>query len=139
MSRHRNRQERVPHGAAFPERPATATRAFEVTARQIDGLRDGAVDLLRVEIHQLRRSDRRAEYGEDGSRMEPARHDRRDEIGRHPLHDLIGGGDGSYVFRSRRGGDFSRGERGWDDRTARMGEHAEGVPLAAGEYGLGVD
>ena len=52
------------------------------------------MDLVFVEALQFGRGNRRAENPKDRPRMKAARHHRRDELGGHPLHDFVPGGDG---------------------------------------------
>jgi hypothetical protein len=73
-----------------------------------------------------------------GLAWKAARHHRRNEVGRHPLHDLVArreGGDEIPAGGARR---FRRDEGARDDARAGVGEHAEGVPLAAGKRHLRV-
>ena len=129
----------VAHGAALAERTAAAARAFEIARRQVDALRDGAVHLLGVETADLGGGHRAPENPEHRPRVKPARHHGRDELGGHPLHDLVTGGDPGEEGFPRRTGRLGRGERRRQYRGAGMGQHAKGVPLAAGEDDLGVD
>ncbi len=74
-----------------------------------------------------------------GPAWKAARHDGRDELGGHALHDFVAGGDGGQELLAGSAGDLRRDEGGRQDRDAGMGQHAEGVPLAAGEDRLRVD
>ena len=139
MLRQRHGEQRIADGAALAQRTAAAARALQIAGRQIDALGDGAVDLVRVEALDLRRRDRRAEDAEHRSGVEAARHHRRDEFGSHALHDLVGGGDGGEKHFARAARDFRRDEGRRQDRDAGVGEHAERVPLAAGEDHLRID
>ena len=118
---------------------AAAARAFEVAGRQVYALRNRAVDLARVEALQFGRGNGRAKNPEHRARVKAARHDGRNELGRHPLHDLVTGGDRRQELLAGGAGDFRRGERGWQDRDAGMSEHAEGIPFSAGKDHLGID
>jgi hypothetical protein len=71
--------------------------------------------------------------------VETARHDGRDELRRHALHDFVAGRDGDEELLAGSAGDLRRDEGRRKDRDARMGQHAEGVPFAAGENRLGID
>ena len=62
---HRDRQQGIAHGGAFADRASAAASALQIAARQIDALGDGAVDLLGVQTHELRRGNRGAEDTED--------------------------------------------------------------------------
>ena len=42
-------EQRVAHRAALAQRAAAAARAFEIAGREVDALRDRAVDLVGVE------------------------------------------------------------------------------------------
>ncbi len=134
-----HRQERVAHGTAFAQRAPAAAGAFEIAGGEVDALGDGAVDLVFVEAAELGRGDRRAEDAEHRPGVEAARHDRRDELGGHPLHDLVAGGDRGQECLARGAGRLGRGQRRRQDRRAGMGQHAKGVPLAAGKDRLGID
>ena len=92
-----------------------------------------------VEAVQFGGGDRGAEDPEHRPGVKAARHDGRNEFGRHPLHDLVGCGDGGQEFAAGSAGHFRRDESRRQDRDAGMGQHAESVPLAAGEDHLGVD
>jgi hypothetical protein len=102
-------------------------------------LRDRIVHLAGVEPLDFRRRHRRAENAEHRPGMKAARHDGRDELGRHPLHDLVAGGDGREEGLAVDALPFGRRQRGRQCRGAGMGQHAERVPFAAGEDHLGVD
>ena len=100
--RHGDGEQCVAHGAALAQRTAAAARAFQVAGGEVDALRDRAVDLLGVELLQLRRGDRGAEDAEHRAGVEAARHHRGDELGGHPLHHLVAGGDGGEELRGPR-------------------------------------
>ena len=134
-----HRQERVAHGTPFAQRAPAAPGTFEIAGGEVDALGDGAVDLGFVERAQLGGGDRRAEDAEHRPGVETARHDRRDELGGHPLHDLVAGGDRGQQRPARSAGRLGRGQRRRQDRRAGVGQHAEGVPLAAGKDRLGID
>ena len=71
--------------------------------------------------------------------MEPACHHRWDELGGQALHDFVGRRDPGDVLLAR--GTFKLGgyKASRDDRCARMGQHAEGVPLSARKHHLSID
>ena len=70
--------------------------------------------------------------------MEAARHHRRNEVRGQPLHDLVARRDAGDEVPSRGPRRFGRDEAAGDDAGARMRQHAEGVPLAAGHRHLRV-
>ena len=102
-------------------------------------MRDRAVDLIGIKPADFRRRDRRAENPEHRPGVKAARHHGRDELGGHPLHDLITGGDAGQKVTAGTAARLGRRERSRQDCDAGMGQHAEGVPLAAGEDCLGID
>ena len=120
---------RVANGGALAQ-----GAAFEVAARQIRAERDRGVDLVVGEAHDLRGGDRGAEDAEHRSGVEPARHDRRNPVGGHPLHHLVAGRDAGDEVPARRAFHFRGNQRGRDDRRPGMREHPEGVPLAARQH-----
>jgi hypothetical protein len=69
-------------------------------------LGDGAVNLTFVKTLQFGGGDRCAEDAEHRPRMKAARHDRRNELGGHALHDLVAGGYGGQEFLAGCTGDF---------------------------------
>jgi hypothetical protein len=97
------------------------------------------VDLARVEALDLAGGDRGAENPEHRPGMKAARHDGRDKFRGHALHDFVASGDSGQELAAGAAGRFRRGECRRQYRDAGMGQHAEGVPLAAGEDRLGVD
>ena len=111
LLRQRHGQQRVAYRAALAQRPAAAAGALQVAGREVDALGDGAVDLLRVEALDLRRSDRRAEDAEHRPGVEAARHHRRDEVGGHALHDLVARDDAGDVLLAGRAVDLRRDQR----------------------------
>ncbi len=134
----RHRQHRVAHGGALAQRAAAAACPFEIAGRQARAERDRAVHLVFGEPHDLRGGDGRAEDAEHHAGVEAARHHRGNEVGGHPLHDLVARGEtGEEVAAGGPAG--LRGHEGaGDDARAGMGQHAKGVPLAAGHRHLGV-
>ena len=134
-----HREQGIAHRPALPQRAAAAARTFEIAGSEIDALRDGAVDLALVETAELGGGDRGAKDAEDRPGMKAARHDRRDEFGRHPLHHLIAGSDRDEKIAAGGARNFGRGQCRRQDRGAGVGQHAEGVPFAAGENRLRVD
>src|SRR5438046_2827724 len=81
-------------GSSVASRSTTAAApAFEIARGEVDALRDRAVDLLGIEAADLCGGDGGAEDAEHRPGVKAARHDGRDELGGHPLHDLITGGD----------------------------------------------
>ncbi len=139
VPRHRNREQRVAHRAALAQRAAAAARAFEIAGSKINALRDRAIDLVCVEAMDLRGRHRGAEDPEHRPGMKAARHHGWDELGRHPLHDLITGGNAGQELPAGAAGRLGRDQGRGKDRDARMGQHAERVPLAAGENRFRVD
>ena len=51
---------------------------------------DRIVDLIFGPLRYLRSGDGSAKRSEHGPGVEPARHDGRDEVGSHSLHNLVG-------------------------------------------------
>jgi hypothetical protein len=129
----RYRKHRVTHRRAFAQSLAAAARTFEIARGEARTQRDRAVQLLLVEAKDFGSCDRRAENREHRSGMKTPRHDGRNEVRCHALHDFVACSDAREVVlaRSRRG--FRRGEPGGNDRRAGMREHAERVPLPARE------
>ncbi len=102
-------------------------------------MRDRVVHLAGVEPLDFCRRDRRAENPEHRPGVKAARHHARDEFRRHALHDFVAGGDAGQERLARSAARLGGGERRRQDRGAGMGQHAERVPLAAGEDRLGID
>ena len=88
-----HRKQGVAHRAALAQRAAAAARTFKIARSEVDALRDGTMDLLRIEPAELGGGNRGAKNAEHRTGVKTARHNRRDKLGRHPLHDFIAGGD----------------------------------------------
>ena len=86
LTRQRHREHRVAGGGALPQ-----AAALEIAAGQVDAETDRVRRLVLGEAHDLRGRDGGAEDAEDGPGVEAARHQGRNEIGGHPLHDLVTG------------------------------------------------
>ena len=100
--RHRDGEQCVANGAALAQRPAAAARTFQVAGGEVDALRDGAIDLVRIELLQFGGGDRGAEDAEHRTGVEAARHHSGDELRGHALHHLVGGGDARSGTACRR-------------------------------------
>ena len=94
--------------------------------------------LVGIEAHDLCRRDRCSEEAEHRPGVKAAGHDRRDPVRRHALHHFVARGHAGDERASWHLRILTRDQRGGDDRGARMREHAEGVPLAAGVHHLRV-
>ena len=94
---------------------------------------------LGIEPLHLGGGDRGAEDAEHRTGVKAARHDGGDEFGGHALHHLVGGGDRGEELAAGGAGHSAADQRRRQDRDPRMGQHAERVPLAAGEDHFGVD
>ena len=129
----RHREHGVAGCGALPQAPA-----LEVAPGQVDAEADGVRRLVLGEAHDLRGGDGGAEDAEDGAGVEAARHHRRDEVGGHPLHHLVAGHEAGHEVAPGGALGLGRRERAGDDARAGMQEHAERVPLAAGQDQLGV-
>src|SRR5204863_2451013 len=79
--------------AALAQGAAAAASAFEIARGEVDALSDRAVDLAGIEPADLGGGDGGAEDAEHRPGVKAARHDGRDDLGRHALHDLITGRD----------------------------------------------
>jgi hypothetical protein len=99
------REQGVAHDAALAQLPSAAARAFEIHGRQIVAVCNRAVGLIGVEPLQFGGSNSRAKDPEHRPGVKAARHDGRDELGGHALHDLIAG-NGVAIFT--RDGDAAR-------------------------------
>ncbi len=97
------------------------------------------MDLVGAEGLDLGRGNGSAEDSEYRACMEAARHHRRDEFGGHTFHHLVGCGDTGEEGAPTAAGDFSGNEGGRQDCGARMGQHAERIPLAARQDHFGID
>jgi hypothetical protein len=96
------------------------------------------VDLILGEPHDLRGGHRRAKDAEHRTGVEAARHHRRNPVGGHPLHDLVAGREAGDEIPSGSAFGLRRDERRRDDRGAWVREHAERIPLSAGQHHFGV-
>src|SRR5262249_24924348 len=91
MSGNSDGKQSVAYRTALPQRATAAPGPFEIAGREVNALRNRAVQLVLVEALNLRGGDRGAKNAEHRPCMKAARHNRRDELGGHPLHDLIAG------------------------------------------------
>src|SRR6202007_2276937 len=78
-------------GGPFAHRAAATAAAFEVTGSEVHALGECAVNLLRIEAHDLGERNRGPENAEHGTGMKSPRHDGRDEIRRQTFRDLVAG------------------------------------------------
>ena len=89
-------------------------------------------------MHDLRGGDGGAKDAEHRASVEAARHHRRNEVGRHALHDLVAGREAGEEVPAGDARGLRRDEGARDDAGAGVGEHAEGVQLAASHRHLRV-
>ena len=129
----RHRQQCVPDRRPLAQRATAAARALEIAAGQARAERDRAVHLVLGEAQHLRGGDRGTEDAEHRTGVKPARHHRRDEVRGQPFHDLVAGDQAGDEIPAGGPGRFRRDERARNDAGARVREHPERVPLAAGE------
>lgn len=116
LPRQRRGKQRVAHGGALAHRASAAARPFEVARGQIDALRDGAVNPVRVEPPDFCGRDCRAENAKDRARMKAARHHRRNEIRCQALHDFVAAHHRREVLPSCATRGFGYGQRGRQNR-----------------------
>src|SRR6516225_446890 len=89
MSGNSDGEQSIAYRTALPQRATAATGPFEIAGREVDALRNRDVQLVLVEPLNLRGGDCGAKNAEHRPCMKAARHNRWDELGGHPLHDLI--------------------------------------------------
>ena len=95
LLRQRHCQHCVAHRGALAQGAATAPGPFEVTRRQVHAERDRAIYLILSKLQDLRGSDGWTKNAKHRAGVKAARHHCRNEVGRHPLHDLVAGGKAS--------------------------------------------
>ena len=89
-------------------------------------------------MQDLRRGDGGTKDAEHWTSVEAARHHRRNEVGCQPLHDLVAGRETGEKIPAGDARSLCRDEGARDDARAGVGEHAEGVQLAASHRHLRV-
>ena len=87
--------------------------------------------LVLGEAQDLCGGDGGAEDAEHHTGVKAPRHHRGNEVGGHPLHDLVAHRQAGDEVPSRDARRLRRDEGAGDDARARVGQHAEGVPLTA--------
>ncbi len=132
-ARKRDCEHRVAHRRALAQSAPAAARAFEIAAREARAQRNRAVQLFFVRLEYFRGSDGAAENAEHRARMKAACSQRRDEVRREPLHDFVARHEGGDEFLAGGAGFLGRRQRARGHAGARVHEHPERIPLAAGE------
>ena len=100
--------------------------------------RNRAVHLVLSEVQDLRSGNGGTKDTEHRTGVEATRHHRRNEVGRQSLHDLVASRETGEEVPAGDAGGFCRDEGARDDARAGVGEHAEGVQLAASHRHLRV-
>src|ERR1700720_1448345 len=84
-------QQRISYRRTFAHGATTTAAAFEVAGSEVHALGERAMNLFRIEAHDLGDGNRGPENAEHGTGMKSPRHDGRDEIRRQTLRDLVAG------------------------------------------------
>src|SRR5262249_48353824 len=82
-------QQRLSYRRTFAPGATAAAAAFEVARSEVHALGERAVNLVRIEAHDLGERNRGPENAEHGTGMESPRHDGWDEIRRQTFRDLV--------------------------------------------------
>ena len=131
LLRQRHCQHSVAYRGPLAQGAAAAPGPFEITCRQVHAERDGAIHLILSKVQDLGGSDGWAKDAKHRPSVKAPRHHRRNEVGRHPLHDLVTGGKTGEEVPAGGAGGFRSHKGTREDAGARMSEHAEGIQLAA--------
>src|SRR5262249_26877447 len=82
-------QHRISYRRPFAHGATAAAAAFEVARSEVDALGERAVNLFRIEAHDLGDGDRGPKNAEHGTGMKSPREDGGDEIRRQTIRDLV--------------------------------------------------